>query len=94
MNLENTPHNVSCFAAALPTPVGAGKTSQLEIQSVFTHLQKAWPAAISQGDAQRMLYFDSIYIISPYPVQTQTTKVRLLFYGNSPIRCHHLGGLA
>eukprot|EP00884_Botryococcus_braunii_P008767 jgi/Botrbrau1/17892/Bobra.0477s0002.1 len=74
-DVKGVPVNVSCFAAQLSSPVAPGKTFKVEIQSVYTELQKPWPAAIQQSDPQRVLYFDNLYILSPYTVESQSTKV-------------------
>jgi Ribophorin I len=73
--VKDVPTNVSCFSADLSAAVAPGKAFKIEIQSVYTDLQKPWPAAILQSEPQRMLYFDSVYLLSPYLVESQSTKV-------------------
>ena len=59
----------------LTQPLQPGATSDLDVYAVFTKLQQAFPAHIQQAEPQRVLYQDSAYVLSPYSVATQTTKV-------------------
>ncbi|KAK9814530.1 hypothetical protein WJX72_007425 [[Myrmecia] bisecta] len=71
------PANVTCSKATLPQPLKAGASVDLEVYAVFTKLQTPYPASITQQDPQRVLYHDNIYVLSPYQIAKQTTKVRL-----------------
>ncbi len=57
--------------------VESGKTVQLEIEAVFTHLLTPYPEEIVQADKQLVVYKGRLYFATPYTTETQTTRVRL-----------------
>ena len=76
--LESQPANASCWGAQLSEPLQPGATTELDVYAVFTKLQRPFPAEVAQSEVQRMLFQESVYILSPYPVASQTTKVSTL----------------
>ncbi|KAL3699451.1 hypothetical protein R1sor_017473 [Riccia sorocarpa] len=69
--------NVTFFSVELPKPLGKGETVALDIYSAYTHRLKPFPLEIGQSDVQLVLYHDSAYYLSPYPVKVQTTSLRV-----------------
>lgn len=66
-----------CLTALLAQPLAPGKTTKLQCTATFTRLQIPLPEAVFQNEPQRMLYLDNAYILSPYKILKQTTKVKL-----------------
>jgi len=64
-----------CLTALLAQPLAPGKTTKLQCTATFTRLQIPLPEAVFQNEPQRMLYLDNAYILSPYKILKQTTKV-------------------
>ncbi len=64
-----------CLRALLAEPLAPGKTAKLQCTASFTQLQTPLPQAVFQNEPQRMLYTDNAYILSPYTILKQTTKV-------------------
>ena len=65
----------ACFRAQLLQPLQPGKTRKIRSGASFTHLQTPFPASIFQSEPQRVLYLDTVHIISPYKINKQSTKV-------------------
>ena len=93
---EHGGEGVSCLQSELKEPLGAGKSADLQLVATFTQLQKPFPAAIWQNEPQRMLYLDTVHVLSPYKVNKQITKVsgrkmwKYLFWYSacaSPLQC-------
>ena len=76
-HLAEEQHGARCIEARLNTPINPGKASLLEGGVVLTQLQTPFPAAIFQNEPQRVLYEDNVFMLSPYKILKQTTKVRL-----------------
>lgn len=70
------PANITCTEAKLDTPLKAGSSIDIEVYSVHIGLMVPFPAQASQSDPQRVLLKGSHYVVSPYPISTQTTKAR------------------
>ncbi len=64
-----------CFATTLAKPLPAGDTAELDVTTVYTLIQTAYPATVQQGETQLMLYVDNLYVVSPYTVSAQVTEV-------------------
>ncbi|KAL2609587.1 hypothetical protein R1flu_028160 [Riccia fluitans] len=71
------PANVTFFSVELPKPLGKGEAVALDIYSAYSHLLKPFPVEIGQSDVQLVLFHDSAYYLSPYPVKVQTTAMRV-----------------
>ncbi|GJP51316.1 hypothetical protein CLOM_g10476 [Closterium sp. NIES-68] len=65
------------FEAQLPTPLEPGKTAQVEVYFVVINALTPHPAEITQADPQLVIFEDSHYLTSPYPVRSQSTIIRL-----------------
>ncbi|CAI5458076.1 unnamed protein product [Closterium sp. Yama58-4] len=74
---ESPVENAIYFKAPLPAPLEPGKTAQIECYFVLINALTPHPAEISQADPQLVLFQDSHYFTSPYPVRSQTTVLRL-----------------
>lgn len=68
------PAGAACFAA--PVAVKKGKSVSLEVASAFTGVMRPNPAKIGQEEQQYMEYDDTLYLLSPYKIEGQTTTVR------------------
>lgn len=71
---EGVPANVSCVAAALHTPLLPGQSATLQTYAAHTKLLAPKPAEIRQDDVQRVVYSGNLFLLSPYPVQSQSLK--------------------
>jgi hypothetical protein len=71
-----SPAGVSCVELALQPALAKGKTAQLELLAVYTKVLHPRPAEVAQGEPQRVVYSASAYLLSPYKVARQSTKVR------------------
>ncbi|CAM1324160.1 RPN1 (predicted), partial [Pycnogonum litorale] len=61
----------------LGTPLEPGKTSIINVELIFTHLQTAFPSHITQSEKQFVLYHGNHYLYTPYKVLSQTTTFKL-----------------
>ncbi len=68
---------VMLFSVALPKPLKGGESLSLETYVVLTHVLKPFPEEIGQSDAQLVLFHESAYFLSPYPVKVQSTTFKL-----------------
>ncbi|CAI5514209.1 unnamed protein product [Closterium sp. Naga37s-1] len=74
---ESAVKNAVYFKAQLPSPLEPGKTAQIECYFVVINALTPHPAEITQADPQLVLFQDSHYFTSPYPVRSQSTVLRL-----------------
>lgn len=65
------------FSIALNKPLKPSESTLVDVYAVFTHLLNPFPAEITQADVQLVLYHDSAYVFSPYPVKVQTASFKL-----------------
>ncbi|XP_002157282.1 dolichyl-diphosphooligosaccharide--protein glycosyltransferase subunit 1 isoform X1 [Hydra vulgaris] len=82
VKLETTPSSVAgqsakLFSVNLPSSLGVGKSIVLNIESVFTHALRPFPAKIGQSEKQLVIYKANTYFSSPYKVVYQKTTVKL-----------------
>merc|ERR1712200_90979 len=61
----------------LDKSLDAGQTRKVRVDLVFTHHLKTFPEFITQKEKQLVQYRGSAYILSPYKIVAQTTKVSL-----------------
>jgi oligosaccharyltransferase complex subunit alpha (ribophorin I) len=61
----------------LVDPLSAGKSLQVDVETVYTHLLKPYPSEITQQEKQLIRYHGNNYLYSPYTVAVQNTKVLL-----------------
>ncbi|KAK9807214.1 hypothetical protein WJX73_009902 [Symbiochloris irregularis] len=71
------PAGVSCDKFTLTEPLKSGKRTTVETYAVYTKLTHPRPAEIEQGETQRVVYEGHHYLLSPYFIKSQTTKVKL-----------------
>ena len=64
------------FSISLVKALKKGETVTIEVLSVFMHSVKPFPEEISQAQMQLVLYRDSAYFLSPYPVKMQTATIK------------------
>lgn len=69
------PAGASCFSAAVQVP--KGKSVSVEVSASFTGVMAPNPKRILQEEKQMMEYEDTLYLLSPYPISSQTTTVLL-----------------
>jgi len=65
----------SFFKVELKSALDAGKTSTIEVETIFSHVLKPYPSEIIQSEKQLVVLEDSLYFYSPYITATQTTSV-------------------
>jgi hypothetical protein len=68
------PTGAACWSAAVPVKKGA--TASVEVNTAFTGVMRPNPAKISQEEDQNMEFEDTVYLLSPYKIEKQTTSVR------------------
>lgn len=61
------------FRVTLPSPLQAGNSVTVSMDTVFSHTIEAHPAKIGQNDKQLVRFVANVYHFSPYPTTTQTT---------------------
>eukprot|EP00271_Cylindrocystis_brebissonii_P002703 TRINITY_DN13489_c0_g1_i1.p1 TRINITY_DN13489_c0_g1~~TRINITY_DN13489_c0_g1_i1.p1 ORF type:complete len:622 (+),score=114.77 TRINITY_DN13489_c0_g1_i1:92-1957(+) len=74
---SKAPSNLSFYSISLLSPLAPGSTLSLDYKFVITGLLKPFPPEISQSDPQLLLFEDSHYVLSPYPIKSQTTTITL-----------------
>eukprot|EP01111_Echinosteliopsis_oligospora_P007813 TRINITY_DN2312_c0_g1_i1.p1 TRINITY_DN2312_c0_g1~~TRINITY_DN2312_c0_g1_i1.p1 ORF type:complete len:575 (-),score=154.45 TRINITY_DN2312_c0_g1_i1:153-1877(-) len=74
---EDVANNSTQYKIKLATPLEAGKTTNLKISAVYSHVLIPYPTHISQAERQLVRYFDNIYFFSPYTTNSQKTTVKL-----------------
>ncbi|UJR22106.1 hypothetical protein I4U23_025171 [Adineta vaga] len=65
------------YRIELPNDLRAGQTITLEIEVVYANALRMYPAEITQGEKQLVLYKTNTYYYSRYPTTTQKTVVTL-----------------
>eukprot|EP00897_Mesotaenium_endlicherianum_P008401 jgi/Mesen1/758/ME000110S_11027 len=75
--IDGAPSNISFIHIKLHKPLAKGDTVNIEAYLVVTKQLEPFPTEITQSDSQLVLFHDSHYFLSPYPVVSQTTTVRL-----------------
>ena len=78
-----------CLRALLREPLAPGASTKLQCTASFTRVQTPVPEAVFQNEPQRMVYEDNAYVLFPYRVLKQTTRVGAL--GKHPLSrepCH------
>lgn len=74
-NVDGAPSDAVCWSVVLKEAIPGGQTTQIDSTTVIADAQTAYPAEVSQGEQQLMLYYDNVYVVSPYTVSSQTTEV-------------------
>lgn len=65
------------YRIELPSPLAAGKTLKLVVETTFSHLVTPHPTHITQAERQLALYQGNHYFLSPYATESQVTRVSL-----------------
>lgn len=65
------------YRVDLTTPLAAGKSVKLELETAFSHLVTPHPTHITQAERQLVLYQGNHFFLSLYQTQSQTTRVTL-----------------
>lgn len=64
-----------CYQATFKPAVKKGSSQEFDVVATITGMFKANPAKIEQTERQYVEYLDNLYLLSPYPVLSQTTVV-------------------
>ncbi|XP_064088184.1 dolichyl-diphosphooligosaccharide--protein glycosyltransferase subunit 1-like [Macrobrachium nipponense] len=65
------------YKVELKDALQPGRTVNVEVEMLLTHLMEAYPALIQQGEKQLVRYKGNHYVLTPYATTTQTTTVTL-----------------
>ncbi|KAK6176821.1 hypothetical protein SNE40_015049 [Patella caerulea] len=57
------------------SPLAAGKSTTVEVETIYAHVLQAYPAEILQSEKQLVIFISNLYFYSPYKTLTQTTSV-------------------
>ncbi|KAK9238920.1 Ribophorin I [Lipomyces kononenkoae] len=68
---------VQFYKVQLSKPLAAGDTSTIQIATVTVGALEAQPKLIKQPEAQNLLWTGSKFVLSPYKVVRQRTKIKL-----------------
>ncbi|MQM14110.1 hypothetical protein Taro_047041 [Colocasia esculenta] len=74
---EGVPQDLTFYSVHLHKELNEGEVLNLDVLAVFTHSLKPFPEQITQADFQLVLYQDTAYFLTPYPVRIQTLGIRL-----------------
>ncbi|KAL5709940.1 Dolichyl-diphosphooligosaccharide--protein glycosyltransferase subunit 1B [Ranunculus cassubicifolius] len=74
--LPHGPNGAHHLSLTLNPPLNSAQTITLELVLILTHMLQPFPAEITQSDSQLVYYRDSAIILSPYPIQQQTTYIK------------------
>ncbi|GBF90218.1 hypothetical protein Rsub_03351 [Raphidocelis subcapitata] len=69
------PADAACFSA--PVPIKKGEAKSVEVSASFTGVMKPNPAKVAQGEKQYVEYEDTLWLLSPYPIEAQSTTITL-----------------
>jgi len=79
LNVEKTSvsghSDKSFYKVTLGPAVEGGKTSSIEVETIFSHVLKPYPKEIIQSEKQLVVLDDNLYFYSPYSTTTQSTTV-------------------
>ncbi|XP_061641487.1 dolichyl-diphosphooligosaccharide--protein glycosyltransferase subunit 1 [Phyllopteryx taeniolatus] len=65
------------FKVTLPYKLVVGLKVKLKVEMTFSHVLQPFPSDITQAERQLVVFQGNHYFYSPYPTQSQTTRVRL-----------------
>ena len=74
---KDMPPALTFYSVSLPKGLGKGETITLDVLAVFTHALQPFPEKITQADIQLLVFQESAYYLSPYPVKVQSLIVKL-----------------
>lgn len=61
----------------MPSNLAAGKSLQVDVDSVYAHALSPFPTKIKQSEKQLVVFTGNIFLYSPYKITSQTTTVNL-----------------
>lgn len=72
------PESVACHGLKFPEPLkpDGNKDVFIRMQAVFTEMMQPLPDSVAQEETQKMSYKDNLYVLVPYHVQRQQTRVQ------------------
>ncbi|CCI48974.1 unnamed protein product [Albugo candida] len=68
---------VATYILKLKTPIAKGEESTIKVTMQLTRSLTPYPVQIKQGDDQKVLFYDSQFVLSPYVTETQTTILKM-----------------
>lgn len=73
----SVPEGIVCQSFELPSQINLddSKEAVIQYQIVYSDLMQPLPKALNQKAEQKMSFKDNLYVLMPYEVQSQTTKV-------------------
>lgn len=77
VNPEGMPGELTFYAVALPKVLEKGQSLTFSVLAIYTHSLTPFPEEITQADVQLVVYQDSAYFLSPYPVKHQILTIML-----------------
>ncbi|KAI0036721.1 oligosaccharyl transferase alpha subunit [Vararia minispora EC-137] len=67
---------IARYTTYLPEGMAINATTNVVVERVLTRAARPWPTQASQEEDQFMKYDGELFVLSPYPTNTQRTKVR------------------
>ncbi|KAG8830547.1 dolichyl-diphosphooligosaccharide--protein glycosyltransferase subunit 1 [Serendipita sp. 399] len=68
--------NAYLYSVDLP-PMAENASATLVVNSILVHASTAHPSSIKQAEPQCLVFTTEAYILSPYPIISERTKIRL-----------------
>ncbi|KAF3855915.1 hypothetical protein F7725_016638 [Dissostichus mawsoni] len=65
------------YKVQLPSSLAAGAQLKAKLEMTFSHVLQPFPTQITQAERQLVVFQGNHYMYSPYPIRSQTTRVRL-----------------
>ncbi|XP_064606302.1 dolichyl-diphosphooligosaccharide--protein glycosyltransferase subunit 1-like [Liolophura sinensis] len=65
------------YRVSLSPALEGGKSVTIDVETVFSHALRPFPAEITQAEKQLVVYESNLYFYSPYKTTTQTSLVNL-----------------
>ncbi|KAK5934432.1 hypothetical protein CgunFtcFv8_014832 [Champsocephalus gunnari] len=65
------------YKVQLPSSLAPGAQLKAKLEMTFSHVLQPFPSQITQAERQLVVFQGNHYMYSPYPIRSQTTRVRL-----------------
>ncbi|XP_034068256.1 dolichyl-diphosphooligosaccharide--protein glycosyltransferase subunit 1 [Gymnodraco acuticeps] len=65
------------YKVQLPSSLAAGAQLKAKLEMTFSHVLQPFPSQITQAERQLVVFQGNHYMYSPYPIRSQTTRIRL-----------------
>ncbi|XP_033977586.1 dolichyl-diphosphooligosaccharide--protein glycosyltransferase subunit 1 [Trematomus bernacchii] len=65
------------YKVQLPSSLAPGAQLKAKLEMTFSHVLQPFPTQITQAERQLVVFQGNHYMYSPYPIRSQTTRVRL-----------------